>query len=95
MVHPRLDSTAFLNIEGHRSILNEMSSPDSNHTEDAERRAKRLARLVDDAIDISDRFAREPVFSRTGKGTYKSVGVEGLRKDIDHLKKQNLDDQTD
>jgi hypothetical protein len=47
---------------------------------------ERLARLVDDAVNISDRFAREPVLARTGKGYYKSAGVEGLKQDIAYLK---------
>ncbi len=42
---------------------------------------QRFERMVDDAIRISGRFAREPVFGPTGKGYYRSVGVEGLRED--------------
>ncbi len=58
------------------------------------RRAERLARLVDDAVDISERFAREPVLARTGKGYYKSVGVEGLKKDIQRLRALQKDDHS-
>lgn len=42
---------------------------------------------LEEAIEISDRFAREPVLARTGKGFYKSVGVDGLEKDREFLRK--------
>lgn len=41
---------------------------------------------LEDAIAISDRFAREPVLGPTGKGYYKSAGVDGLMEDIKRLK---------
>lgn len=44
------------------------------------------ALALEDAVAISDRFAREPVLARTGKGYYKSAGVEGLQEDIAYLK---------
>ncbi len=44
------------------------------------------ALALEDAVAISDRFAREPVLARTGKGYYKSAGVEGLKEDIAYLK---------
>lgn len=52
----------------------------------------RLSRVVDDAVQISDRFAREPVLARGGKGYYKSAGVEGLKDDIERLKRMKADD---
>lgn len=41
--------------------------------------------MVEDAVRISDRFAREPVFGPTGKGFYKSAGVEGIRENATRL----------
>lgn len=45
-----------------------------------------LALALEDAVAIADRFAREPVLARTGKGYYKSAGVEGLKEDMAYLK---------
>ena len=45
-----------------------------------------LALALEDAVAISDRFTREPVLARTGKGYYKSAGVEGLKEDMAYLK---------
>ncbi len=53
---------------------------------------ERLARLIEDAVHISDRFAREPVLTRTGKGYYKSAGVDGLLEDVARLKAMRHDD---
>jgi len=36
--------------------------------------------MLDDAIKISDRFDAEPVFSKTGKGSYHSDGVKTLQR---------------
>lgn len=44
------------------------------------------ARALEDALAISDRFAREPIYARTGKGTYKGAGVEDLKADLAYLK---------
>jgi hypothetical protein len=47
---------------------------------------ERLLELaLDDALAISDRFAREPVLGPTGKGYYKSAGVDGLVEDLKYL----------
>lgn len=53
---------------------------------------KRFERMLEDAVLISDRFAREPVYGPTGKGYYKSAGVEGLRQDIERLRVQDKSD---
>lgn len=53
---------------------------------------ERLARLVEDAVLISDRFAREPVLAPTGKGYYKSAGVDGLKEDIVRIKAMRQDE---
>ena len=37
-------------------------------------------RVLQDALDIQDRFSAEPVFATTGKGSLKSEGVTKLRK---------------
>ncbi len=50
-----------------------------------------LALALEDAIAISDRFAREPVLSRTGKGHYLSAGAEGLKEDMAYLKSLGSD----
>ncbi len=55
---------------------------------------ERLARLVDDAVNISDRFAREPVLARTGKGHYKSAGVEGFLEDVARIKSMRPDESS-
>ena len=48
---------------------------------------ERLLELaLEDAAAISDRFAREPVLGPTGKGYYKSAGVDGLVEDMKYLK---------
>jgi len=52
-----------------------------------------LALALEDAITISDRFAREPVFARTGQGFYKSAGVEGLKQDVAYLKALEADEE--
>jgi hypothetical protein len=56
-----------------------------------ETQQKRLKRIMKDALRIQDRFAAEPVLSRTGKGFLRSEGVEtlqrikaGLRKSLIH-----------
>lgn len=59
---------------------------EKNGNDQAREKNSRFARMIEDAIAISDRFAREPVFGPTGKGHYKSAGVEGLRQDIERLK---------
>jgi hypothetical protein len=64
----------------------------TNPVSASEAKAIRRARLLEDAVAISDRFAREPVLARTGQGYYKSAGVEGLLKDIEALKKLGLND---
>lgn len=53
-----------------------------------------MAMALEDAITISDRFAREPVLARTGKGYYKSAGVEGLQADLTYLKSLGLRERT-
>ena len=35
--------------------------------------------VMKEALEIQDRFAAEPIYSKTGKGYLKSVGVEELR----------------
>jgi hypothetical protein len=45
-----------------------------------EAQRKRLKRIMKDALRIQDRFAAEPVLSRTGKGYLKSEGVARLQK---------------
>jgi len=35
--------------------------------------------ILKDALAIQDRFAAEPVYSKTGKGLLKSAGVEEIR----------------
>jgi hypothetical protein len=35
--------------------------------------------VMKEALEIQDRFAAEPIYSTTGKGYLKSVGVEELR----------------
>jgi hypothetical protein len=73
-----------------------MADMEQPHESDlSKKRAARLARLVEDAVDISDRFAREPVFARTGKGHYKSAGVDGLKEDIKRLKARQKHDQAE
>ena len=47
---------------------------------------------MEDAVTISDRFAREPVLARTGKGYYKSAGVDGIKQDTTYLKSLQADD---
>ena len=37
-------------------------------------------RVLEDALEIQDRFSAEPVYAKTGKGSLKSVGVEELKK---------------
>jgi hypothetical protein len=44
-----------------------------------------FALALKDALEISDRFAREPVLGPTGQGSYKSAGVEGMEKDRAYL----------
>jgi hypothetical protein len=36
-------------------------------------------RVLADALDIQDRFAAEPIYSKTGKGFLKSAGVKELQ----------------
>jgi hypothetical protein len=36
-------------------------------------------RVIEDALDIQNRFVAEPVFARTGKGYLKSVGVAEIK----------------
>lgn len=36
--------------------------------------------VMKEALEIQDRFAAEPIYSKTGKGYLKSVGVEELIK---------------
>lgn len=43
------------------------------------------ALALEDGLRISDRFAREPIYARTGKGTYKGAGVEELQADQAYL----------
>ncbi len=44
--------------------------------------------VMKEALEIQDRFAAEPVYSKTGKGFLKSAGVEELRKLKSEAKKQ-------
>ena len=37
-------------------------------------------RVLADALAIQDRFAAEPVYAKTGKGSLKSGGVDELKK---------------
>jgi len=37
-------------------------------------------RVLADALAIQDRFAAEPVYAKTGKGSLKSAGVEELQQ---------------
>jgi hypothetical protein len=43
------------------------------------------ALALEDALTISDRFAREPIYASTGKGTYKGAGVKDLQADQAYL----------
>jgi len=45
-----------------------------------EEQRKRFRRIMKDGLKIQDRFSAEPVYSRTGKGSLKSEGVETLER---------------
>lgn len=36
--------------------------------------------VMKEALDIQERFAAEPIYSKTGKGFLKSVGVEDFKR---------------
>lgn len=44
--------------------------------------------VMKEALEIQDRFAAEPIYSKTGKGYLKSVGVEELAKLKNDAKKR-------
>ena len=73
-----------------------MSNKDKQPRSKADRlTGKRFERMLEDATLISERFAREPVYGPTGKGYYKSAGVEGLREDIKILRSRKESDDAD
>ncbi|MFO1483739.1 MAG: hypothetical protein U1F71_10315 [Verrucomicrobiaceae bacterium] len=43
--------------------------------------------VMKDALAIQDRFAAEPVYSKTGKGFLQSAGVEEIKQAKDQTKK--------
>jgi hypothetical protein len=47
-----------------------------------------VARLLEDGLAIQDRFIPEPMLKTTGKGHLKSRGVDGLKQDIEELRKR-------
>ena len=53
-------------------------------------------RVLQDGLDIQDRFSAEPVYAKTGKGFLKSAGVEELKQIKDAKKaEENADSETD
>ena len=42
--------------------------------------------LMKEGLAIQDRFSAEPVYAKTGKGHWKSAGVEELQKLKEHEK---------
>ncbi len=49
-----------------------------------------VARLLEDGLAIQDRFIPEPMLKTTGKGHLKSRGVEGLKEDIEELRRKPI-----
>jgi hypothetical protein len=47
-----------------------------------------VARLLEDGLAIQDRFIAEPMLKKTGKGHLKSRGVDGLKQDIEELRRK-------
>jgi hypothetical protein len=52
-----------------------------------------VARLLKDGLAIQDRFVAEPMLKSTGKGHLKSRGVEGLKEDIEELRRKLIEKQ--
>ncbi len=50
-----------------------------------------LRLAVEDGLRIQDQFAAEPVLSRTGRGSMKSAGVDGLLADAKWLQSLKRD----
>lgn len=45
-------------------------------------------RVMEDALEIQERYSAEPVYAKTGKGYLKSIGVEELQKVKDAKKRK-------
>jgi len=68
------------------------SSNDSTH---AERRRRRLASIVEEALRISDGYQPEPILATTGEGSLKSKGVAGLLEDEIYLQQRAIKRRSD
>lgn len=73
--------------------MNEDSNPSDTDSR-TERRRRRLASIVEEALHISDSYRPEPILATTGQGSLKSKGVAGLLEDEAYLRQRALKKRT-